>query len=136
MRFDRKIIIYLFSQEYTKETVQVYPLGVLEPLNSPSQSVVPLSAAGLPNDLTNPVKATVYIWSDSISRLVPELWSFDTFVRDNAWKWVGATEEEESYAEVDRRREMNGIIARDTTPAGEASASPIGLSAQTKIVMR
>ena len=31
-------------------------------------------------------------------------------MRDNAWKWIGPTEDREEYAEVDRRREMNGII--------------------------
>ncbi|KAJ2965769.1 hypothetical protein NUW54_g14007 [Trametes sanguinea] len=40
--------------------------------------------------------------------LSPELWSYDDFVRENAWKWVGRGEVDEYYVEVDRRREMDG----------------------------
>lgn len=102
--------------------MQVHPLGPLEPLNDPSDSVIASSAPSLPSvdQLADPVVADTYIWVASTSLLAPELWSYDAFIRDNAWKWVGPKEDSESYTEVDRRRAMNGIInhAADETKEG------------------
>ena len=95
-----------------REKVRVHTLGPLEPLNNPSPSVVSTSTSHFssPSELGEPVEAYVYIWVAPLSLLVPELWSYEVFVRDNAWKWIGPAEDKEEYAEVDRRREMNGII--------------------------
>ena len=58
-----------------------------------------------------PVEAHTYIWIQPVSELTPELWDFAEFVRDNAWKWVGAgAKDNEYYTEVDHRREMDGHI--------------------------
>lgn len=94
--------------------MQVLTLGPLEPLNNPSQTVISESTKHFSSssELGEPVEASVYIWVAPLTHLVPELWSYEVFVRDNAWKWVGPTEDREPYAEVDRRRAMNGIIDR------------------------
>lgn len=100
--------------------MRVYKLGPLEPLNSPSQSVVSAKADTLPplSELQS-IEASIYIWTAPMHYLVPDLWSYEVFMRDNAWKWVGPTESKEEYAEVDRRREMNGIIERASQNAIE-----------------
>ena len=92
----------------------------MEPLNSPSQSVLSAKAEGFPSvaDL-EAIDATIYIWTASMDHLVPELWSYEVFMRDSAWKWVGPAATKEEYAEVDRRRQMNGIIERSAVTAIE-----------------
>lgn len=48
------------------------------------------------------------------SHVESKLWSYETFVKENAYKWIGekASIENEDYLEVDRRRGMNGNIIR------------------------
>lgn len=59
--------------------------------------------------MENLVEAQVYIWIAPLSLLIPELWSYDTFIRDSAHKWVGPGEDvDENYKEVDRRRQKIG----------------------------
>ena len=59
--------------------------------------------------------AEVYLWTDPLSRLSTDLWSFEDFMRDSAHRWVGEEGETRGeYAEVDRRRAMGGFI----TPTG------------------
>lgn len=103
--------------------VHVYSLGPLEPLNRPSPSVISTRTKQFssPSELGEPVETDVYLWSAPVTWLVPELWSYEVFVRDNAWKWVSPEEDNESYAEVDRRREMNGIIRESAEKAIEES---------------
>lgn len=62
------------------------------------------------------MRAWVYLWDSSLSRLAPTLWSYEDFCRDKLSRWVHNSEE---YAEVDRRRQMNG----QTTPREEL---PVG----------
>ena len=103
------------TQEYSRETVDVYPLGSLQPLNHPSGEVTASEASPLLSELElkASVQAQVYVWIAPTSLLVPQLWSYETFMRDCAHKWVGPGEDEnEDYKEVDRRRDMNGIIER------------------------
>ena len=41
------------------------------------------------------------------------MWEYEQFVRDNAWKWVGnGAADNKDYLEVDKRREMGGVIVR------------------------
>ncbi|OSD06492.1 hypothetical protein PYCCODRAFT_1431487 [Trametes coccinea BRFM310] len=124
---DRDIaLLDLFEgDEYTRERVNVHPLGPLVPLSSHPTSpapartapegatdayIVPLTAPELPPlaNLPPPISAETYIYAGPMSSLSPELWSYDDFVRENAWKWVGRGERDEYYVEVDRRREMDG----------------------------
>lgn len=99
----------------------MYTLGEMEPLNNPSPSVLSKNTNHFssPSELGEPVEANVYIWVAPISLLEPQLWSYEVFMRDNAWKWVGSGQEREEYAEVDRRRAMNGIINGVTQKAIE-----------------
>lgn len=48
------------------------------------------------------------------SHVESKLWSYETFVKENAYKWIGeeASAENEDYLEVDKRRGMNGNITR------------------------
>ncbi|KAI0359950.1 hypothetical protein OH77DRAFT_1419325 [Trametes cingulata] len=125
---DRDIsLLDLFEgDEYTRESVAVHPLGPLTPLSSHSEPrasaptpadaatdayVVPRTAPELPplDALPPPLSAETYIYAGPLSQLSPELWSYEDFVRENAWKWVGrGAMDEEYYVEVDRRREMDG----------------------------
>lgn len=66
------------------------------------------------DNLPEPVEAETYIWCLPTSHVENKLWDFETFVKENAHKWIGekASEENEDYLEVDRRRAMNGNISR------------------------
>ena len=50
--------------------------------------------------------------------LEAELWSYEDFVRENAWKWVGRSAHDDHYAEVDRRRELDGKTLRTEIVSG------------------
>ena len=78
------------TQEYTRKLVHVHPLGLPSPLNSPSVDSVSNTPPTLETQALLPaVSAYTYMWSDTIDRVVPELWSYETFMKDNAWKWTG-----------------------------------------------
>lgn len=48
-----------------------------------------------------------------MQQLAPRLWSFDDFVNNSAWKWVGVgASGNTEYKEVDKRRERGGFITR------------------------
>ena len=60
-----------------------------------------------------PVQAHTYIWIKPVNQLNPEIWNFADFVRTNAHKWVGdgpEARENQFYGEVDKRRDMGGVI--------------------------
>lgn len=105
------------TQQYTRETVPVYPLGPFTSLSSSdpssSSSLVPLTPPPLPSlaSLGTPLTTQTYIWAQPLSDLSPDLWEYADFVRTNAWKWVGeGAGNNADYVEVDHRREMG----RDT----------------------
>lgn len=67
-----------------------------------------------------PLYAHTYLWTAPLSRLSPQIWSFEAFLRDSAHRWVGAgAESNPDYLEVDRRRNMKGVI----TPRGVREAA-------------
>ena len=78
---------------------------------------MPLTAPELSplDSLPPPLSAQTYIYAGPLKGLSPELWSYEDFVRENAWKWVGRGALDDNYAEVDHRREMNG----KTLPNGQ-----------------
>ncbi|KAI0710222.1 hypothetical protein C8Q76DRAFT_859136 [Earliella scabrosa] len=150
------------GDEYTRENVLVHPLGPLTPLSStsvptttiPSSTevatteaaatdayVVPLHAPALPplDSLPPPIPAQTYIYAGPLRDLSPELWSYDDFVRKNAWKWVGRGALDDNYAEVDHRREMNGktlkteIVVDAPDPAKHPNAAGGTAVVQTRI---
>jgi len=105
------------GDEYVRNLVPVYPLSQPTTL-SPymHQSTLPLAAPHRHSvsTLPPPILAHTYIWCKSPTRLIPSLWSFDDFVKNNAWKWAGVhADSNREYMEVDhRRREMGGYIVR------------------------
>ncbi|KAI0327843.1 hypothetical protein GY45DRAFT_1282989 [Cubamyces sp. BRFM 1775] len=132
------------GDEYTREGVAVHPLGPLAPLSATpvprpdplaasngatDADVVPLTAPDLPplDALPSPLAAETYIYAGPLKELSHELWSYDDFVRENAWKWVGTGERDGYYAEVDHRREMDGktlhtaIVDAGNDPASSAT---------------
>ncbi|GJN94198.1 hypothetical protein Rhopal_007272-T1 [Rhodotorula paludigena] len=76
-------------------------------------TVTPIASSPAPS--RTPLQATVYLWTAPHSRLSPSIWTFEAFLRDSAHRWVGVgSENNPDYAEVDRRRQMKGVI----TPRG------------------
>ncbi|EIN10901.1 hypothetical protein PUNSTDRAFT_64285 [Punctularia strigosozonata HHB-11173 SS5] len=104
------------GDEYTREPVLVHPLGALAPLSDPDdKTVAPSTPPPIPplDALAPAVPAETYIWARPISELQPEIWSYETFMRENAWKWVGdGSVDNEDYLKIEERRAMNGNIAR------------------------
>ncbi|KZT29771.1 hypothetical protein NEOLEDRAFT_1127599 [Neolentinus lepideus HHB14362 ss-1] len=116
------------GDEYIRTTVPVYPLSSLVPLNSvddssssTSQDIAPPAAPSLPSlsSLPPPVDAQTYVWTHPVTELNKEIWEYETFVRENAWKWTGEDKDgtadaEDSrdmfYTEVERRRAMGNNI--------------------------
>lgn len=79
------------------------------------------------------LEAHVYIWIGGLDKLSPELWSYEEFLRDKLHRWVGGppggesdpnSGEENEYAEVDRRRAMNGKIV-SSEQKGDEGVLPI-----------
>ncbi|GAA5954093.1 hypothetical protein JCM8115_003309 [Rhodotorula mucilaginosa] len=96
-----------------------------------SVSLLPTSPSA--SSLSAPIPATVYLWTAPLSRLEPRIWSFTDFLRDSAHRWVGSgADSNPDYVEVDRRRNMKGVI----TPRGvrEESAKVLeGATAQLSL---
>lgn len=75
------------------------------------KDIVPSTPPPLPkhSELFAPVEVETYVYCMPLSTVNAELWSFDDFVKNNAWKWVGKTPgseaSRESYTEVEKRRE-------------------------------
>ncbi|KDQ57333.1 hypothetical protein JAAARDRAFT_35959 [Jaapia argillacea MUCL 33604] len=130
------------GNEYVRTTVHVHPLAPFTSLTSATASpsttndITPSTAPPLPplHTLAPPLPADSYIWSNPLSEVKKELWSYEVFVKENAWKWVRGAEghiekveghvewaeakaeddREYYYEEVERRRAMGGNIVRVT----------------------
>ncbi|KAF7791673.1 hypothetical protein EIP86_002696 [Pleurotus ostreatoroseus] len=106
------------GNEYAREQVPVHTLADFIPLTQshPKEgSIVPSSPPPVPplSSLRPPLTANIYIWINPVSELRPELWEYEQFVRENAWKWVGdGSADNPDYLKVDERRDMGGIIVR------------------------
>ena len=105
------------SQQYTRQAVSVYPLGPLINIRDmppiEAKSLVPTTPPLMPtlDSLTSPIEADTYVWCLPPSELWTKLWTFEEFVKFNAWKWIGSgSANNKDYDEVDRRRAMDGII--------------------------
>ena len=99
--------------------IPVHPLAGFTALAAndvPDALIVPSTPPPVPPlpSLAPPVTANIYIWTKPLSHLRSEIWDYEHFVRENAWKWVGsAAADNKDYAEVDKRREMGGVIVRE-----------------------
>lgn len=96
------------------------PALTLTPTAATDAYVVPAHAPPLPalSALPAPLRAETYVYAGPLRGLSAELWSYDAFVRESAWKWVGRGAHDDNYAEVDQRRQMGGRTLR-TEAAGE-----------------
>ena len=87
-------LILSFSQEYRREKVQVHALGLLQDLSADldSETFVTEHPPPLPDspDTLTPIEAETYVYADE-NNLDASLWSFQDFVKHNAWKWYGGT---------------------------------------------
>ncbi|KAK1226579.1 hypothetical protein PQX77_010462 [Marasmius sp. AFHP31] len=99
------------GSEYRRTKVETYPLEPLVDMSEYSKkdeaSLTPANPPPIPQPgaLPSPVETETYIYLDP-SRLEHDLWSFDDFVKENAWKWYGAdARAREDIVEVDRLRE-------------------------------
>ena len=98
--------------------VLVHPLGPFEPIpgDAATGSLIPTDLPPLPaaSEMAQTVPAQTYVWCQDDSGLDKELWSFEEFIRKNAWKWVDHGARRDDYDEVDRVRErLRGEIIRD-----------------------
>lgn len=118
-------------QEYSREIVSVHPLGPFIPLSTSSADIAPTTPPPIPplstiSSTHPPIQTHIYIWSDALGQLKSDIWEFAEFVRTNAWKWVGdgeAVSQNEDYLEVDKRRDMGGVIIRRAIVDGDESES-------------
>ncbi|KAN0116641.1 hypothetical protein V8E52_005785 [Russula decolorans] len=118
------------GNEYVRKEVHVHPLGRLTAVPSNAAvsssettaaegSLIPTRTALSPlpsaDELAQPIPAQTYVWCLKDSYLEKALWSFDEFVRNNAYKWIGREAEgSKEYEEVDEVKErLNGEIVRD-----------------------
>ncbi|KAH7925495.1 hypothetical protein BV22DRAFT_1088955 [Leucogyrophana mollusca] len=116
---DMRLLDVFEGNEYTRESVSVHPLGPLVNLREippvDMLALVPVDPPPVPtpSELGSPVEASTYVWCRPLDELRSQLWTFEEFVKYNAWKWVGAgSAGNADYHEVDKRREMEGIIVR------------------------
>jgi len=85
------------GDQYVRLQVLVHPLGPFAPIpidagtsGAVEDSLIPADLPPLPSasKLEQTVPAQTYAWGQDDSYLDNELWSFDEFVRKNAWRWI------------------------------------------------
>lgn len=76
----------------------------------------------------------MYLWTAPLSRLTPSIWTFEQFLRESAHRWVGVgAEDNPDYAEVDRRRQMKGVITpRGVQESAEAALEEVDAKLQAE----
>ncbi|KIJ54490.1 hypothetical protein M422DRAFT_240557 [Sphaerobolus stellatus SS14] len=104
---DVRLLDIFEGDEYTSETVSVSPLAPFTPLLDSVGTLVAHSEP-LPA-LREFTTVQTYIWADRLDRLVPEVWSFDVFVKEKLWRWVGkGSADNQDFTIVDERRALSG----------------------------
>lgn len=85
--------------------VLVHPLGPFTEIQvdaatseAVEDSLIPTDLPPLPaaTELAQTVPAQTYVWCWDVRGLDSELWSFEEFVRKNAWKWIGCEAQSDS----------------------------------------
>ncbi|CAE7095508.1 unnamed protein product [Rhizoctonia solani] len=110
------------GDEYNRIQAEAHPIVPLAPISSSLTQALLSASSELPTELPSTLKVEAYIWAAATSRLEPIIWEYDTFVKDKLWKWAGSgAGGNEYYEEVDRRRDMNGVIV---VPSGEGTLKP------------
>ncbi|KAH9481407.1 AIG2-like protein C [Psilocybe cubensis] len=92
---DIKYLDEFESDEYVRRKVKVHPLGSFTRIFEKivDEDFVPEHPPPLPEISKlheSSFEADTYIYCDE-TNLNEELWSFEDFVRNNAWKWYGGT---------------------------------------------
>ncbi|KAG2149077.1 uncharacterized protein EDB93DRAFT_1143515 [Suillus bovinus] len=110
---DVKLLDVFEGDQYTRELVPVYPLGPLVNIRDippiEVKSLVPTTPPPI-LELADPVEVNTYVWCFPSSELRAQLWTFEEFVKLNAWKWIGSSATDNKYFdEVDRRNAMEGV---------------------------
>ncbi|RDX57429.1 hypothetical protein OH76DRAFT_1334528, partial [Lentinus brumalis] len=96
---DTHLLDLFEGNEYTREIVEVYPLGPLTSLSSTPLSSIPSSSTAATNSYVVPLDGRTlsassrrslpvetYIYAGPLTDLSPELWCYEDFVREFAWK--------------------------------------------------
>ncbi|GJJ08664.1 hypothetical protein Clacol_002883 [Clathrus columnatus] len=114
------------GEEYHRKLVEVRPLTALTPFIDSSETITTLMSpeAAFSHEILLPaVSAHTYIWADDTSLLLPELWSFDKFVEEKLWRWIGkGSVNNTDYLLVDERKALNG-----KTSSSRSSNSPLAV---------
>jgi hypothetical protein len=94
----------LGTQSYERVRVLVHPLGPFTPVpadvpvaanpeaaedgDSIQTTLFPLVTNNDAAEAAQPIETHTFVWRLKDNWLEKELWSFDEFVRKNAWKWI------------------------------------------------
>ncbi|KAH9020466.1 hypothetical protein EDB85DRAFT_1896184 [Lactarius pseudohatsudake] len=85
------------NEYYDRLQVLVHPLGPFAPVpvdtttsGAVEDNLILVDPPPLPaaSELAQAVPAQTYVWCLKDNYLNKELWSFDEFIRKNAWKWI------------------------------------------------
>lgn len=107
-------------QEYVRQTVTVFPLNPAQPLSvAAADDGIVFEPIILPAEDISPTKgkqAHVYVWNKYpvTDTLEPQIWSYETFVKDNLHRWIGGDAVRFTYLDVDNKRET--IMGKVTAP--------------------
>ena len=72
--------------------------------------------ASLPQ-LGGSIKVDTYVWNDHLECLVPEIWSFNVFVKEKLWRWVSHRgSDNNDYVAVDKRMALDSITRSQHLP--------------------
>ncbi|CAE6409609.1 unnamed protein product [Rhizoctonia solani] len=111
------------GDEYNRVQVDAHPIVPLAPISSTLTQTLLSASSSLPAELPLALKVETYVWAVETSRLEPVIWEYDTFVKEKLWKWAGSgADGNDYYEEVDRRRDMNGVIV--VPNGGEGTLEP------------
>lgn len=65
------------------------------------------------------------MWTEHYELLLPELWSFDKFVEERLWRWIGkGSFENDDYLLVDERQACNN--GKTSSSLGVIEPPPFG----------
>ncbi|KAG6879556.1 hypothetical protein C0992_001561 [Termitomyces sp. T32_za158] len=101
------------GDDYYRRSVDVHPLSTfVKLLDYPldDETLIPSKLPALPATLAPPFRTDTYIY-DVSARLEPDLWSFEDFVKKNAWKWYREQlpEDDVRWAELDDEIHNRGV---------------------------
>jgi hypothetical protein len=91
-------VLTILEQQYARLEVLVHPLGPFTQIpvddataGAVEGSLIPTELPPLPaaTKLAEAVPTQTYVWCRDVRGLDNELWSYEEFVRKNAWMWIG-----------------------------------------------